>query len=649
MTEQQFTQFLEQYSKALSSRNEFAVLLKYILPDMHLETNLLLNLYDLGIHTGIENAEQIDTSFMNSYLNRFCDEYGVTKENAKWAVDIWCKSYGSAILCKPCGILDKNVSATPFDSTNGKLIGNTFGNIFNMGAIAVNSDWLYFRNHNDRGKLYKAPKNESISYKICDDVVIYINSYKNFIIYVNSNDYCMYSIQSDGNNKRKICNDICKMFVVVGNWIFYVNESDCCCLYKISIDGSRRQKLNSDSSNFMNIIDNWVYYRNDSDNCKIYKASIDGKKRLKIDDDYCNCLIAEHGWIYFRNTSDGDKLYKLRLDGSGKQKINDNKCGDFNLANDWLYYSNDDDNGSLYRMHVNADKSEKLCDDHKCVCITVFNEWVFYIARSLSKGYRIRFDGTEHQEFYIITQNEGQGYGVVNNVNPPSINPNYEMSLEELDLTVRSFNALHRSGIRTVEDLANMTEYEMLKIRNLGSKSLEETKEKMLELGIVEWVDGSPIRIYNKPSTTVSSTRTGSVNKDNRIERQYKPETIGQSQSQKQTESANTLSVEIDMGRVEKRREELTQTAEMLNPENADDIAESIEDTEIIEELPYELLKLRTCHCRVKSRGLANMENVFRRSSQGSSILTGILILTKCRGNWVLKQFAIEYRRLRIW
>lgn len=59
-----------------------------------------------------------------------------------------------------------------------------------------------------------------------------------------------------------------------------------------------------------------------------------------------------------------------------------------------------------------------------------------------------------------------------------------EMSIEELDLSVRSYNCLKRAGINTVEDLANKTEEEMMKVRNLGRKSLEEVLNKMSELGL---------------------------------------------------------------------------------------------------------------------------------------------------------------------
>jgi len=59
-----------------------------------------------------------------------------------------------------------------------------------------------------------------------------------------------------------------------------------------------------------------------------------------------------------------------------------------------------------------------------------------------------------------------------------------EMSIEDLELSVRSFNCLKRAGIATVEDLTNKTESEMMKVRNLGKKSLDEVTNKLHSLGL---------------------------------------------------------------------------------------------------------------------------------------------------------------------
>ena len=58
-----------------------------------------------------------------------------------------------------------------------------------------------------------------------------------------------------------------------------------------------------------------------------------------------------------------------------------------------------------------------------------------------------------------------------------------EMTIEELDLSVRSYNCLKRANINTVEQLTAKSEDEMMKVRNLGKKSLEEVIQKLHELG----------------------------------------------------------------------------------------------------------------------------------------------------------------------
>lgn len=59
-----------------------------------------------------------------------------------------------------------------------------------------------------------------------------------------------------------------------------------------------------------------------------------------------------------------------------------------------------------------------------------------------------------------------------------------EITIEELDLSVRSYNCLKRAGINTIEELIKKNEEEMMKVRNLGRKSLEEVQQKLAALGL---------------------------------------------------------------------------------------------------------------------------------------------------------------------
>ena len=80
-------------------------------------------------------------------------------------------------------------------------------------------------------------------------------------------------------------------------------------------------------------------------------------------------------------------------------------------------------------------------------------------------------DEARETETMIVKENDGKGKTL-------------EMTIEELDLSVRSFNCLKRASINTVEDLINKTEEDMMRVRNLGRKSLDEVVAKLDSLGL---------------------------------------------------------------------------------------------------------------------------------------------------------------------
>lgn len=90
----------------------------------------------------------------------------------------------------------------------------------------------------------------------------------------------------------------------------------------------------------------------------------------------------------------------------------------------------------------------------------------------------------EHLNLFIDLSNNAKDIEILSEKEENKKEKVLEMSIEELDLSVRSYNCLKRAGINTVDDLANKTEDEMMKVRNLGRKSLEEVLNKMAELGL---------------------------------------------------------------------------------------------------------------------------------------------------------------------
>ncbi|MDD6102277.1 MAG: DNA-directed RNA polymerase subunit alpha, partial [Clostridiales bacterium] len=91
---------------------------------------------------------------------------------------------------------------------------------------------------------------------------------------------------------------------------------------------------------------------------------------------------------------------------------------------------------------------------------------------------------SEHLKSFIDLSEIGQGADVIAVKDEDSKEKVLEMSIDELELSVRSYNCLKRAGINTVEELTNRTPDDMMKVRNLGRKSLDEVLNKLKELGL---------------------------------------------------------------------------------------------------------------------------------------------------------------------
>ena len=90
----------------------------------------------------------------------------------------------------------------------------------------------------------------------------------------------------------------------------------------------------------------------------------------------------------------------------------------------------------------------------------------------------------EHLNLFVDLSDEAKNVEIMVEREETKKEKVLEMTIEELEMSVRSFNCLKRAGIDTVEDLINRTEEDMIKVRNLGKKSLEEVIQKLHSLGL---------------------------------------------------------------------------------------------------------------------------------------------------------------------
>jgi DNA-directed RNA polymerase subunit alpha len=90
----------------------------------------------------------------------------------------------------------------------------------------------------------------------------------------------------------------------------------------------------------------------------------------------------------------------------------------------------------------------------------------------------------EHLRLFMDLDDSTRGIEIMADKDDGGKDRALEMTIEELELSVRSFNCLKRANINTVEELTLKSEDDMMKVRNLGKKSLEEVKQKLEELGL---------------------------------------------------------------------------------------------------------------------------------------------------------------------
>ncbi len=112
--------------------------------------------------------------------------------------------------------------------------------------------------------------------------------------------------------------------------------------------------------------------------------------------------------------------------------------------------------------------------------LEVWTNGVINAQEAVSLGAKVL---TEHLNLFVNLSESVSSQEIMVETSNTGSEKVLQMTIEELDLSVRSFNCLKRAGINTVEDLISKTEEDMMRVRNLGRKSLEEVVEKLESLG----------------------------------------------------------------------------------------------------------------------------------------------------------------------
>lgn len=135
------------------------------------------------------------------------------------------------------------------------------------------------------------------------------------------------------------------------------------------------------------------------------------------------------------------------------------------------------------KLEVYLSGEKELFDEVKSIQKCIIDGDLINLAISLGRLYELSKSSNENVSKHLENL---IGYVVESNV---KIKDKTNMTIEEMDLTVRAFNSLKRYGYNTVADILKCTGEDLLRIRNLGVKCTKEVIAKMKELGFQEWAN----------------------------------------------------------------------------------------------------------------------------------------------------------------
>ena len=186
--------------------------------------------------------------------------------------------------------------------------------------------------------------------------------------------------------------------------------------------------------------------------------------------------------LHITTVADGAELHiKMTADkGRGYLSANDNKARMEDLAIgvlpiDSIYTPIERVNYTVENARVGQRS------DFDKLTLDVWTDGSITPTEAVSLGAKIL---TEHLAMFVNLTETAQNAQVMVEKEETHKEKTLEMTIEELDLSVRSYNCLKRAGINTVKELTDRTVSDMMKVRNLGQKSLEEIKLKLNDLGV---------------------------------------------------------------------------------------------------------------------------------------------------------------------
>lgn len=272
----------------------------------------------------------------------------------------------------------------------------TMGNTVNEGRLVVDGDTIYYSEPRDGGRLYSMDLDGNNKKKLTESEAHFINVLEDKILYSDrSNNYYGCTVKKDGSDAKVLLPMMSMHYILFDERIYFSNWADGCKIYSVDMEGKDLQKVCDMGAENLYQYGAWIYFTARDMSSEIYRVKINGEGLDQVNSDESLAPNVHHGILYFVNWSDNGALYSVDPDDavSTYRRVYEKHVANVNMFDGMLYFSDWSVGGKPHRMDLATGDIIKLSDD-RATYLAVQGDWLYYHNNNdANRVYRVKTTG----------------------------------------------------------------------------------------------------------------------------------------------------------------------------------------------------------------------------------------------------------------
>lgn len=276
----------------------------------------------------------------------------------------------------------------------GYVNGNTASNLYNGGLFCEHNDTIFFSNPSDGGKLYSMDSTGNNLKKLTNDAATYINVDDNYVYYVRNNpgdsldfDFVAFHrnalvrVDHNGENLVVLDTEPSLYASLIGNYIYYIHydEQEASTLYKVRIDGEEQQKVMDTPVFTCNADGQYFYYNGMNEDGAIHRFDTASDSTTVVyEGNTFQPVVSDGEDVYYIDGNTDYSIIHTNLQFSNPTFVTRDSVDAYNVHGSYIYYQRFDKDGSALCMIKNDGTEQMVIQEGDFCDIHVTSYYVFF-------------------------------------------------------------------------------------------------------------------------------------------------------------------------------------------------------------------------------------------------------------------------------